>query len=606
MPGERRRVAPFMVVLPACLAVLLAPAGAASPAPPSSPPARSAATDPPGSDSPAEAFPGSTPRSAILGYIDACRRGDWKEAARFLELSGLPPKVRELGPETIARRFKTVLDQTLWVDPDRVSDSPEGNPADGKPDWDALGEIPTPRGSVTVWLHRVPEDGRLAWKVAARTLRHLDALYDEYGYGVLGEILAPPFFEIRALEIQLWQWIALLLLVVGCYVVSWILTAILFRVFSAAAGRTRTDIDDQVVRHLVGPARLLIALVFFSFGWLPLGLAMPARRFLVGLEKGLFVLVATWAILRLLDLAAGIVSVRLRDRGRKQLLSMVPLGRRTIKVVFLALALVALLQNLGFNVTSLVAGLGVGGLAVALAAQKTLENLFGGFTLITDQPVTVGDFCRFGDRVGTVEDIGLRSTKVRTLDRTLISIPNSTFSSMALENFGPRDRILLHVTIGLRYETSPDQLRWVLVELRKLLLGHPRIDNDPARARFVGFGASSLDIEIFAYARTNDWNEFLAIREDVFLRIMDIVDRSGSGFAFPSQTAYLARDGGLDPERSRRAEQEIRSLRAEGKLPFPSFPAEEVPRLENTVDWPPAGSHGKPLRGGPGAGTDDA
>ena len=492
------------------------------------------------------------------------------------------------------------------MEPDKVSDSPEGNLGDGQRDWDVLGEIPTPRGAVTVWLHRVEEAGRPTWKIAARTLRHLDTLYAQYGYGVLGEILAPPFFEIRALEVQLWQWIALLLLVLGCYVVSWIVTAILFRFFSAAARRTKTEIDDQVVRHLVGPTRLLIALVLFSFGWLPLGLAMPARRFLVGLEKGLFVLVATWAILRLLDLGANIVAVRLRQRGKKQLLSMVPLGRRTIKVVFLALALVALLQNLGFNVTSLIAGLGVGGLAVALAAQKTLENLFGGFTLITDQPVTVGDFCRFGDQVGTVEDIGLRSTKIRTLNRTVISVPNSTFSSMALENFGPRDRILLHTTLGLRYETSPDQLRFVLVELRRLLLGHPKIDNDPARVRFVGFGSSSLDVEIFAYARTNDWNEFLAIREDVFLRIMDVVERAGTGFAFPSQTAYLARDGGLDPERTRRAEEEIRRLREEGRLPFPSFPEDEVPSLENTVDWPPAGSHGRPLRGGPSSGTDDA
>ncbi len=602
MTRERRLLAWFALVALFSLAAIL-PAGAEpTTAPPGSSGAERATGDAPAEDLP----PGATPRSAILGYIDACRAGRWKEAARFLELEGLPPKVRDLGPETIARRFKIVLDQTLWVEPDKVSDSPEGDTSDGKPDWDALGEIPIHRGSVTVWLHRVREDGRPTWKIAARTLRHLDVLYDQYGYGILGEVLAPSFFEIRALEIQLWQWIALLVLVVGCYVVSWILAAILFRVLSAAAGRTKTDIDDQVVRHLVGPARLLIALVFFSFGWLPLGLAIPARKFLVGLEKGLFVLVATWAILRLLDLGANIVSIRLKEQGRRQLLSMVPLGRRTIKVVFLALAFVALLQNLGFNVTSLIAGLGVGGLAVALAAQKTLENLFGGFTLITDQPVRVGDFCRFGDQVGTVEDIGLRSTKIRTLNRTVISIPNSTFSSMALENFGPRDRILLHATLGLRYETSPDQLRFILVELRKLLLGHPKIDNDPARVRFVGFGSSSLDVEIFAYARTNDWNEFLAIREDVFLRIMDVIDRAGSGFAFPSQTAYLARDGGLDPERTRAAEEEIRKLRKEGKLPFPSFAEDEVPRLENTVDWPPAGSHGKPLRGGPTTGTDDS
>ena len=211
-------------------------------------------------------------------------------------------------------------------------------------------------------------------------------------------------------------------------------------------------------------------------------------------------------------------------------------------------------------------------------------------TLIADQPVRVGDFCRFDDKLGTVEDVGLRSTRIRTLDRTLLTIPNGDFSQTQIENFGKRDRIRLYCMVGLRYETTPDQLRHVITELRRLLVAHPRVTPEPARVRFVGFGAYSLDLEVFAYVATSDWNEFLAVREDVYLRMMDIVADSGTGFAFPSSTTYLSRDGGLDDERTRAAEQTVRQWREESKLPFPGLEPETVSELEDTLDYPPRGS----------------
>jgi small-conductance mechanosensitive channel len=201
----------------------------------------------------------------------------------------------------------------------------------------------------------------------------------------------------------------------------------------------------------------------------------------------------------------------------------------------------------------IVAGLGIGGLAVALAAQKTVENLFGGLTLITDQPVRAGDFCRVGGWIGTVEDVGLRSTRIRTLDRTVVTIPNAAFAAMELENFARRDRIFFHPILNLRYETTPDQLRWLLVALKRLLVSHPMVSPEPARVRFVALGAHSLDLELFAYVRTTDFDEFLAVQEDLLLRIMDLVEESGTGFAFPSQTLYAAPDPGVDAERRVRA-----------------------------------------------------
>jgi MscS family membrane protein len=318
--------------------------------------------------------------------------------------------------------------------------------------------------------------------------------------------------------------------------------------------------------------------------------------------QALVVVAVIYLAFRLVDIFSHWSRDRLMERGQVSAIGMLPLARKTFKVFLMTLGVLAVMQNLGVNVTALITGLGVGGLAIALAAQKSIENLFGGMTLVVDQPVRVGDFCRFGDQVGTVETVGLRSTRIRTLDRTLVTIPNAQFSEMKLETFAARDRIRLILQLGLRYETTPDQMRYVLVELRKVLYAHPRVLEDPARVRFVGFGASSLDLEVFAYADTTDFNEFLAIREDVFLRIMDVVEASGTGFAFPSQTLYMERGAGPDPERTREAEARVAAWRERGELQLPHFTREEIDALDDTLDYPPTGSAWKPPeeRGGGG------
>jgi len=267
----------------------------------------------------------------------------------------------------------------------------------------------------------------------------------------------------------------------------------------------------------------------------------------------------------------------------------VPLGVKAAKIVVAILALIAVLQNVGINVTGVLAGLGIGGLAVALAAQKTVENLFGGITLILDQPVRVGDFCRFGQKLGTVEEIGLRSTRIRTLERTLVSVPNGQFVSFELENFTARDRCWLQTILGLRYETTPDQLRYVLVELRTMLYAHPMVAANP-RIRLVKLGESSLDLEIFAYVPTANYDEFLAVREDIYLRIMDIVAQSGTSLAFPSQTTYTASDSGIDEAKRAAAEARVREWREAGTLYMPDFPADTVSALDGTIRYPPSGS----------------
>ncbi len=248
-------------------------------------------------------------------------------------------------------------------------------------------------------------------------------------------------------------------------------------------------------------------------------------------------------------------------------------------------------DRLGVPVYGIVAGLGVGGLAIALAAQPTVENLIGSLSLFADKPARVGDLCRYGDEIGTIEAIGIRSTRIRGLDRAVTTIPNAVLSKMSIVNLTRRDIMLLRTVVGVRYETTPEQLRFLLASIREMLLAHPRVDPDAGmRVRLTGFGPSSLDIEVFAYVSTPQWVEFLAIREDLLLRILDIIEQSGTSIAFPSRTLYLAGDAGLSADRSRAAEDEVRRWREAGHLPFPDVPPERARDLRSTLDWPPRGS----------------
>ncbi|MFC1681488.1 mechanosensitive ion channel family protein [Pseudomonadota bacterium] len=266
------------------------------------------------------------------------------------------------------------------------------------------------------------------------------------------------------------------------------------------------------------------------------------------------------------------------------------IGARTIGILVSVIIIGNTAQNLGLPLYSVVAGLGVGGLAVALAIRPTLENLIGGIILYLDQPVRIGDFCSFGDKSGTVESIGVRTSKIRALDRTLISIPNAEFANIHLINWAKCDRMLITTTIGLRYETENDQLRYVLAKFREMLHSHPKIDSNTVRVRFADFGQSSLDISVRIYALTRDFNEYHAIREDVLLRMNDIVKYSGSGFAFPSQTLYMGRDDGIDVERGVAAAKEVESWRKAGKLPFPRLAPDRIEQLVDSLDYPPKGS----------------
>ena len=396
---------------------------------------------------------------------------------------------------------------------------------------------------------------------------------------------------LRVLELGPWQWITLAALTALAWFISVLIINTAFRILLSIARHSKTSWNTALFERVRVPARLATSVALFYGGAFTLQLPDHAYAVVSVVCKVLIVVSIAWLLARLVDLFSSYVESRLAASGNTATITLLPLGRRTAKVFIGILAALSVLQNLGFNIAGLLAGLGIGGLAVALAAQKTLENLFGGFVLVADRPVRIGDFCRAGEHLGTIEDIGIRSSRIRTLDRTLVSVPNAELSTVRIENYGVRDKMRLYTVLQVGYDTSPDQMRYLLVDLRSMLYAHPKTLPDPCRVRFINFGAHSLDIEIFVFIETADWNEFTGIREDIFLRILDIVAESGAYFAYPSQTLYLGRDGGRDAERSASAEAAVAKWRAEGTLPIPEFPESRISEMAGTLDYPAQGSH---------------
>ncbi|MEN8183964.1 MAG: mechanosensitive ion channel family protein [Myxococcota bacterium] len=535
---------------------------------------------------PPDDFDRGVPRTTVVGFRSAAEKADWERAAEYLDVRRLPRGFtsRE-GPE-LARQLAFLLDRFLWIHPETLSAEPKGHADDGLPAYqDYVGRIEAPEKQVDILLQRVPRgDGVSIWKFATATVVEVPALFEQYGARRLGHRLAEYVPQGRFLSLPLWEWAGVLVVMAGTVLVAWIAVALL----GALVGLTGQARIVSLERRLRGPLRLLL---FCGVGRATIGLLGPTVGLRAILEAQTLLMVAlAWLAMRVGEVMLERGAERLRVRGETAAQMLGRPARNFVRVVIVLVALVIWLDQLGVRVTTLIAGLGIGGLAVALSAQRPIEDLIGALTIYSTQPVRVGDFCRFGPNMGTVEEIGLRATRVRTLDDSIVSVPNSEFSKLHVEDLGRRSKIWYHPRIRLRYETTPDQLRCILVEIHRILYAHPRVLLDPARVRFVGFGEWSLDLDVFAYIDTTDYGEYLEIAEDLGLRIMDAVVQVGSSFAFPSQTAYVEPGRGLDEEHAAIAEERVREWREKHELYIPSFPKAAVAGLRGTLAYPPEGS----------------
>jgi MscS family membrane protein len=566
----------------ALIAVLLLGTTALAPAlgqaPPANPPAEAKAelTDPLGRD---------TPRGTVVGFISAATEGNVQRAALYLDARGLSSQLEERVQQLLA-----VLNRTLSpADLDKLSREAAGNLDDSpQPRVEVVGEFKSDEYSLKITLERIDrKDESPIWRFTSATLKGIPDAAQHIQMSWQEHLAWKPLREIHFLSLPLWQWlaipIALALVFAFAKMLSWGVVAALRPLLARLTGARA----EAPLAQITGPLGL-ISLGVAIAGWAAVSaLPLLARVQLSRVAAAVAIVGTAWLLVRLIDIAKHVFEARFLRQNELGSTSVVQLTSSLGKVLVMIFGIMGVLYAVGFDLTTALAGLGIGGVAIAFAAQKSLENVFGGVLIISDQPVRVGDFCRAGDVLGTVEQIGVRSTRIRTLDRTVVSIPNAQMATMNLENFGHRDKFWFRPVLGLRYETQADQLRYVLAEIRRMFYEHPRVENDAARVRFVRFGTSSLDLDVFAYVRASDFAEFLAVQEDLLLRIMDIVKDGGTGFAFPSSTTYLARDSGLDEKKTEDAVAAVGRWRDKQELPFPDFRSSRIAEFDSKLEYPP-------------------
>jgi MscS family membrane protein len=486
---------------------------------------------------PTDALGRDTPRGTVNGFLAASRRGDEEIARQYLTVQAPGTNTAEL-----TEQLFVVLDVRMETRLAQISDMPEGSRSNPlRPDHEVVGTISSARGDIDVVLERVMRvSGEPIWLFSQITLRSVPALYEEVMFGWGGRI--PPFLtSTRVAGIRLFEWIIVLLGIPLFYLLTVVLNKILTPVIrvSSRAFVARPLLRDR--QALPMPVRLLILALVIRWTLYALPLTLLVRQFWSNLASLLTIAGIAWLLIWLNGEVEQYIRRRLPRSNVSAATALVRLIRRAVDVLVIFAGLLATLRHFGVDATPALAGLGVGGIAVALAAQKTLENIIAGASLIFDQAVRVGDSLKMGEVQGTVDHIGLRSTRIRTVDRTIVSVPNSQIANVSLETLSARDKFLFQPSIGVGYETPPDQLRAVVDGIRRLLEEHPSVDQESVRVRFLRMGTFSLDIDVFAYVFASNWNHFLEIQEELLFGVTNVIDSAGAQIASRSQTPYLSR-----------------------------------------------------------------
>lgn len=484
----------------------------------------------------------ASPRASLREFLALTRANDWVRAAEFL---AVPPAEGEQA-STLARRLKVVLDQRLAVNLASVSPLASGDTTDGDETGDRLGLIAGPAGREDpVRLERSTVNGRIRWVFSPATVSSVNTWYENLGAPWLRERLPATLMREGPWHVFYWQWIGIALALPALVLLSWLVGSTLRTLLMRVAARTASDWDDLLVEHLRGPFRLWIS----AMAAVPLLSLLELNARLAGVvgnaSRGVVLLSFFWALLRVIKLVQYRMEHVAWETGQgAQARTLVPLLSNFLRITLVIVALLVALAQFGYPVGTLLAGLGIGGIAVALAAQKTVEHLFGSMSLAADRAFRVGDWVRAGTTEGTVERIGLRSTSFRTNNRTVVRIPNGRLAEEPIETFGERDRMLLRTDVDLTYETAPAVIDDIRNALEAALRAHERIWPDAVQVHVVAFTDSAIRIRILAWFQTQDWAEFLMIRHTLLLEFIRIVERHGSSFAFPSRTVYHVTPGG--------------------------------------------------------------
>ncbi len=484
----------------------------------------------------------TTPRGTVLGFLKNARKGDYDAATEYLNT-----KLRGEAATDLARELFVIIDRRLPARLNQLSDRPEGSLAfPAKPDQDLVGTISSKLGSVDLLLERVDREGRRIWLFSAPTLNSVPDLYAEMEIESSGRMLPDFFTRIRIARIPLIHWLAVLVGLPLFYLV----TVVLNRLLGPLAGRWRRTLrgNPSLPDPKVPPVSLQVLISAGTIRWIlaKSGMSLIERQVWSTVASILTIAVCVSIFFAATGWTERHIRRRLLRNDLAARASILRLARWTANLLAVFVALLAVLYYLGVNPNATLAGLGVGGIAVALAAQKTLENVIGGASIIFDGAVRVGDLLRVGETLGTVEDIGLRSIRLRTFDRTVFTVPNGQIANVSLENLSLRDSFWFHHIFSLGYETTAVQMRSVLQGITSLLEKYPLVKYFPTPVRFLRLSAYSLDVEIFAHLAVSDLGRFLELQGQLLLEIMEVIEAEAVRLAIPAQTAYLAVSSGFD------------------------------------------------------------
>jgi len=350
-------------------------------------------------------------------------------------------------------------------------------------------------------------------------------------------------------QITVTQWISCFAAILAAVLLRRLLTGLLESRGMQWAKKTRTRVDDLLIEAATRPLGYFILFLGIYVALKLLGLPEEFFASIGGLVRAILIVIVGWLFIRLSDVAAEYLS-ELTQRTRSKLDDqLVPLIRKSLKIFVAVLTFITVVQELGFNVSGLIAGLGIGGLAVALAARDSLANLFGSFVILLDRPFQVGDWIVADDVEGVVEEVGFRSTRIRTFAKTLITMPNAKLADASINNWSRMPIRRVKMTVGVTYETTAEQMERAVEKIRSILREHPLVHQDFFLVYFTDFGESSLDIFVYYFTTTTVWGEYLAVRQEVNLAIMRALEELGLEIAFPSRALYLrdGRGGTFDP-----------------------------------------------------------
>jgi MscS family membrane protein len=479
----------------------------------------------------------STPRGTVEAFIRAVHRDDFVAAARYMEIDDRQrPRTDEL-----AYQLRELMNRYFNERLAAISDSPSGTVDDGLPlDRERVGPLKIGDERFDIILVRVkhPQAGEI-WLISSETLSHVPAWYGAIQKSWIERVMPQLLLDYNFLGISLAQWVAWMASIGLPLLLSWLL-------FFAAMPLLRRTVADASLRRTIEvwqsalhwPLTLVVTLIAHVFALPYLGFSVGFRIVYVRCFGVLLVIAVTWSLKRISALCFARARVLMWHRGETETQSLMLLGQRVFGVLLTLAAVLSILRIVGVDTKTALTGVGIGGVAVALGAQKTVENLLGGIFLLTDKALAVGDVCCLSNRMGTIEDITLRSVRLRTLEQTLLSIPAGMLSQANIENFATRQKVLFQCNLLLRYGTTAEQLRVTLDAIRKLLVETPKVETATARVRLVNFGLRAIELELFAYVLTLDYTEFLAIREELLLHVAEVIENAGSGFARPTEFFY--------------------------------------------------------------------